>query len=393
MIRTARIRGPALLFLLLGTTSVALAQANGVTEKQVLFGQSAVLSGPAGALGREFRAGILTAFGDVNAAGGVHGRKLELLSIDDSYEPEKAMSNTHKLIEEERVFALIGAVGTPTSKAVVPIAAEAGVPYIAPYTGADFLRAAEQWTNVVNLRASYREETEEVVERLTSDLDIKRIAVLHQDDSYGHAGLVGVQQALNKRKMRLVAVGTYRRNTSAVKTAVLALRDARPEAVIVIGAYQPVAATVAWSRQLGFQPVFATISFSGGNALASELGRWKLGNIFVSQVVPFPSSATRVAARYRQSLMRHTSGIAPGFVSFEGYLAGRLAIVGLERCGTTVSRSTFLAGILRGGPISIDDFRLRFGESDNQGSDRVFLTVVDGSGDYRPVTSMSRFLD
>ncbi len=389
MTRPGRACGPASLLLLFAAAQAALAQVDGVTADRVLFGQSAALSGPASELGKEFRAGILAAFGHANAAGGVHGRKLELLSLDDSYEPEKAIENTRKLIEEERVFALIGAVGTPTSRAAAPIAAEGGVPYIAPYTGADFLRSTANWANIINLRASYRQETEEIVGRLIADLDIGSIAVLHQDDSYGRAGLVGVQQALGRRGMQLSAVGTYRRNTTAVKTAVLELQAAQPGAVILIGAYQPVAAAVAWSRKLGFDPVFVTISFSGGHALASELSRRGLGNVFVSQVVPFPTSAERIASSYRQALARHARGATPGFVSFEGYLAGRLAIVGLDRSGPEVRRAAFLSGILRGDPISLDGFQLRFGESDNQGSDRVFLTVVDGGGSYRPIKLLS----
>lgn len=372
--------------LLLATGTLAMAQEDGVSGDRIVFGQSAALSGPAGQLGKEFRSGILAAFGDANAGGGVHGRRLELLSIDDLYEPERTIVNTRRLIEEERVFALIGAVGTPTSRAAAPIAAQAGVPYIGPYTGADLLRSTPEWTNIVNLRASYFQETDEIVERLIADLNIRRIAVLYQDDSYGQAGLVGVQRALNKKGLALAGEGTYRRNTVAVKTAILDVKAAQPGAVIVVGAYRPVAETVAWSRHIGFSPVFVTISFSGGNALATELARHGLADVFVSQVVPFPSSDTRIATAYRRALRRHTRGIDPGFVSLEGYLAGRLAIVGLERCGLVVDRASFLDSILHGDPISLDGFRLRFGPADNQGSDEVFLTVIDGSGQYRAIT-------
>lgn len=381
--------GPILLLVLLSNAPAGRAQVDGVTPDRVLFGQSAAFTGPAGELGKEFRAGILSAFEDANAAGGVHGRKLELISIDDAYEPENTIVNTRKMIEEDRVFALIGAVGTPTSRAAAPIAAEAGVPYIAPYTGAALLRSTEEWTNIVNLRASYFQETEEIVERLISDLNIRRIAVLYQDDSYGRAGLTGVQRALNGRGMELAGVGTYRRNTTAVKTAILELRAVQPGAVVLIGAYQPVSATVAWSRQIGFDPLFVTISFSGGNALAAELSRHGLGDVFVTQVVPFPTSSARIASSYRRALARHARGVEPGFVSFEGYLAGRMAIIALERCGATVGRTGFLSSILHGDPISLDGFRLRFGETDNQGSDQVFLTVIDGSGQFRPISALS----
>ena len=147
------------------------AQQPGVSDERILFGESAAFSGPAQELGKSMRLGIEAAFHEVNRAGGVHGRRLELTALDDAYEPEAAVANTQALIREHKVFALIGAVGTPTSRAAVPIAADAGVPYIAPFTGAAFLRDA-RWSNVINLRASYNQETEEMVARLTEDMGI-----------------------------------------------------------------------------------------------------------------------------------------------------------------------------------------------------------------------------
>src|SRR6516162_8060924 len=167
----------------------------GVLDDRIVFGQSAALRGPNAALGLGMREGILAAFHEANAAGGVHGRKLELISYNDDYEPEIAITKTNKLIEEDKVFALIGEVGTPTSKAVLPITTEQGIPFIAPFTGADFLRDPSL-TNVINTRASYDQETEAWIEHLTRDLGLSRIAILYQDDSFGRAGLEGVKRAL-----------------------------------------------------------------------------------------------------------------------------------------------------------------------------------------------------
>jgi branched-chain amino acid transport system substrate-binding protein len=177
----------ALLWLL---PTAAGAQTPGITAERILFGQSAALAGPAADLGTEMRRGILAAFEEVNRAGGVGGRRLELRSYDDHYEPEQAIANTQKLIGEDGVFALIGAVGTPTSAASEPMARAAGVPFIAPFTGAEFLRDPAL-AGVVNVRASYFEETEAMVERLVTDRGISRIGVLYQDDSYGRSGLAG----------------------------------------------------------------------------------------------------------------------------------------------------------------------------------------------------------
>ena len=359
----------------------------GVTDDRVLFGQSAALSGPAQELGSNMRLGIMAAFHEVNQSGGVHGRMLELVSLDDAYEPEAAVTNTLRLIEEEGVFALIGEVGTPTSRSATPVAAVEGVPFIAPFTGAEFLRD-DEWENIVNLRASYYQETEEMVARLTQDLGITRIGVLYQDDSYGRAGYRGVRMALDRRDMEPVSIGLYPRNTTAVKTALLDLNLGSPEAVIMIGAYEPVAALIELARYTGADPIFLTVSFVGSNALANELGAGGEG-VYVTQVVPFPTDAsTAVVSSYLNALSAYDRFADPGFVSFEGYLAGRLAIEGLERCGPSVDRSCFLEILNSSDEIDIDGFKLRFGD-DNQGSDEVFITVIGEDGEYHPVTTLS----
>ncbi len=364
------------------------APAPGVSAERVLFGQSAAFSGPARALGRNMRLGIEAAFHEANSGGGVHGRRLALVSRDDAYEPEAAIANTFRLIEEDRVFALIGAVGTPTSRSAAPVAAAAGVPYVAPFTGAEFLRDPK-WRNVLNLRASYYQETEKMVARLTEDLGVTRIAVLYQDDSFGRAGYRGARLALDRRGMAPVSIGLYPRNTTAVKTALLDLWQGDPQAVIMIGAYRPVAALITWARHVGLTPTFLTVSFVGSNALAEELGAAGEG-VYVTQVVPFPSDGDSlpVAGAYLRALAAYDAEAAPGFVSFEGYLAGRLAVAGVAGCGPEVTRDCFL-GSLRGREvIDIDGFELRYGDADNQGSDAVFLTRIGPDGAYRPAATL-----
>ena len=360
---------------------------SGVSDARVLFGQSAAFTGPARDLGENMRLGIEAAFAEANRRGGIHGRRLDLRTLDDAYEPEAAIANTRRLIAEEEVFALIGAVGTPTSRSAVPVAADAGVPYVAPFTGAAFLRDPA-WRNVINLRASYYQETEEMVARLTGDLGIDRIAVMYQDDSFGRAGYRGVRRALERRTLEPAAIGVYPRNTTAVKAALLDLRAGEPGAVVLIGAYEPVAALIAWARHTGFDPVFITISFVGSNALARALGEAGTG-VLVTQVVPFPTGERPlVAAAYRRALAARAPEAVPGFVSFEGYLAGRLAIAALERCGPGVDRACFLDSLRQAGAFDIDGFALRYGADDNQGSDAVFLTVIGEDGHYHPIESL-----
>ena len=359
----------------------------GVSDTRVLFGQSAAFSGPAQELGRNMRLGIQAAFHEVNRNGGVHGRQLDLIFADDAYEPEAAIANTLQLIEDG-VFALIGEVGTPTSRSATPIAADAEVPFIAPFTGAEFLRDSE-WSNILNLRSSYYQETEEMVARLVGDLGVSRIAVMYQDDSYGRAGYRGVRRALDKRDMEPVSIGLYPRNTTAVKTALLDLRRGNPEAIIMIGAYKPVASLIAWARHMGLDPIFMTVSFVGSNALAKELGPAGK-SVYVTQVVPFPTDdSIPITAAYLDALSDYAPETVPGFVSFEGYLAGRLAIEGLQRCGREVDRACFLYSLRRADVVDIDGFQLRYGDGDNQGSDKVFLTKIGSDGDYHPVGALT----
>ena len=371
--------------------SESLAQAgqtNGVFDDRIVFGQSAAFSGPARELGTNMRLGIQTAFHEVNENGGVHGRVLELISFDDAYEPEAAVNNTLRLIEQEEVFALIGEVGTPTSRSATPIAADAGIPFIAPFTGAEFLRN-DDWQNIINLRASYYQETEEMVARLIDDLGITRIGVLFQDDSYGRAGYRGVLFALDRRDLKPASIGLYPRNTTAIKAALLDLSQGNPEAVIMIGAYDPVAELVSWARHTGVDPIFMTVSFVGSNALARELGSDGEG-VYVTQVVPFPTDdSQRIVSSYINALSAYDPEAVPGFVSFEGYLAGRLAIEGLGRCGQEVDRTCFLEILNYTDYIDIDGFTLRYG-NDNQGSNEVFLTVIGDDGKYRPVEQLGR---
>ena len=378
--------GLAALAVLLPTGAALGETLPGISEDRIVFGQSAAFSGPAGALGASMQTGILAAFHEVNQNGGVNGRRLELRSMDDAYEPEAAVLNTRKLIESG-VFALIGAVGTPTSRAAVPVAEEAGVPYLAPMTGAEYLRDRMHQL-VVNLRASYYQEAEEMVERLTKDLGVRRIGILYQDDSFGHAGFHSVRRALSRRDLSFSGMGVFPRNTVAVKTALLDIGAKKPEAIIIIGPYKPAAMFIKWARHLGMSPVFMALSFVGSNALKKELGRDGSG-VLVTQVVPLPTgNLIPASAKYRAALKTYSPAARPGFVSFEGYLAGRLAIAGLEKCGRDVNRDCFLNSLWDAGDFSIDGFQLRYGRGDNQGSDEVFLTVIDSAGGYKPVDTL-----
>jgi len=371
---------------LLGLPAIALAE-DGVGADKIVFGQAAPLDGPASALGLGMKQGLTAAFEEANRAGGVGGRKLELISVDDGYEPEKSVAATNKLINEDKVFALIGPVGTPTSKATQPIAEAAGMPFIAPFTGAEFLRNPHK-PNVVNVRASYFQETEVMVERLTKDLGASKIAILYQDDAFGRAGLEGVQKAMERRSMTLVAEGTFERNTVAVKAALLTIRKGEPDAVIMVGPYKPCAEFIKLARQIKLQAKFVNISFVGSNALAKELGADGDG-VFITQVVPFPGDASiPLVARYQEALKAIDAEAKPGFVSLEGYVAGRLAVEALSKISGELTRKQLLDTIAAG-TFDLGGITLSYGATDNQGSNEVFLTVIQPDGTFKPVTAIN----
>ena len=360
----------------------------GVFDDRIVFGQSAALKGPAAAIGLGMRDGILAAFHEANAAGGVHGRKLDLISYNDDYEPELAIAKTQRLIGEDKVFALIGEVGTPTSKAVQPITTEQGVPFLGPFTGADFLRDPSL-TNVINIRASYRQETEAWIEHLTTDLGLSRIAILYQDDSFGRAGLEGVKKALEKRGLGLVAQGTYMRGTTAVKRALLAIRRGHPQAVVMVGAYKPCAEFIKLARRIKLDAVFMNISFVGSKPLAEELGRDGEG-VAVTQVVPLPDDVNiPLVARYQRALKAVNPNAEPGFVSLEGYVLGRLVVEALNHLGNPVTRAGLLSTIRDVGVFDLDGITLSYGPGDNQGMDKVYLTVIQPDGSFKAVDRLN----
>ena len=359
---------------------------DGVSKDSILFGQVAALNGPAQALGQGMREGILAAFEEANRGGGINGRKLGLKSIDDGYEPEKTIEATNKAIKEDRVFALVGAVGTPTSKAGQPIATAAKVPFIGPFTGAEFLRNPFN-RYVVNIRSSYFQETEAWIEHLTNDLGVTRIAILYQDDAFGLAGLAGVKKAMEKRNMSLVAEGTFKRNTTAIKSALLEIMKGQPQAVVTVGPYKPIAAFIKLARQLKLDATFVAISFVGSDSLAQELGSDGAG-VVVSQVVPFPGDKSLpVVASYQTALAAVDGKAKPGFVSLEGYLVGRLVVEAVKRMPGEPTREAFLDAIERE-PFDLGGMTLKFSPTQNQGSNRVFFTVLQPDGLFRPVTKL-----
>jgi len=379
---------PVAIAILLATGVSAFAE-DGVSADKIVFGQATALEGPASALGQGMKMGLEAAFAEINKAGGVKGRKLEIKSVDDGYEPTKSIEAVKKLLEEDKVFAIAGAVGTPTSAATQPIATAAGAPFIGAFTGAEFLREPYK-PLVMNIRASYFQETEAMVEHLTKDLGASKIAIMYQDDAFGQAGLAGVRKALEKRQMQLAGEGTFERNTVAVKAALLAVKKAEPQAVIMISPYKPAAEFIKLAKQLKLDVTFVNISFVGSDALAKELGPAGAG-VAITQVVPFPKDAAiPVVGRYQASLKASAPDAQPGFVSLEGYLVGRAIIAALEKINGEPTRKALIEAVQKAGTIDLGGFKLTYSDSSNRGSDHVFLTVIQADGSFKAVDHLEK---
>lgn len=345
----------------------------GVTPTSILIGQSAAFSGPAMELGTEMRAGALAYFQSVNAVGGVNGRKIELRSLDDGYEPDRAAANTHKLIDDG-VFLLFGYVGTPTSNASKPIFTTAKVPFVGPFTGAESLRSPLN-RYIFNVRASYFDETDKIVGQMTGQT-LDRIAVFYQNDDYGKAGLAGVQRAMDKRNLKIIATGTVERNTVDVAAAVKAIAKVEPQAVIMISAYKSCAAFIKAMRAAGSNPQFMNVSFVGSKALAHETGVAGRG-VAVSQVVPFPwNFAAPVVKDYQQLLEASTKKQDYSFTSLEGFIAAKVLVEGLRRAGSDLTRERFIAAMETMRDYDLGGFWVTFTPTSHSGSKFVELTVI-----------------
>jgi ABC-type branched-subunit amino acid transport system substrate-binding protein len=345
----------------------------GISPATIVIGQSEAFSGPASELGNEMRAGALAYFQAVNAAGGVNGRKIDLRSLDDGYESDRAAANTKKLIDDG-VFLLFGYVGTPTSNASKPIFTAARVPFVGPFTGAESLRNPLN-RYIFNVRASYYDETEKIVGQLVGQT-LTKIAVFYQNDDYGKAGLAGVERAMQRRNLKIVATGTVERNTTDVAAAVAAIGKADPQGVIMISAYKSCAAFIKAMRAAGQNPQFMNVSFVGSKALAHETGPEGRG-VGISQVVPFPwNLSARVVKDYQQALAASTGKQNYSFTSLEGYIAAKVLVEGLRRAGNDPTREKFIAAMEQIRDFDVGGYVVTFSPADHNGSRFVELTVI-----------------
>ena len=352
----------------------------GITEEQILIGSSLALGGHAGYLGTQTLHGALSYIKHVNEKGGIHKRKIKIIALDDQYEPARCLYNTQQLILENKVFSLFCYVGTPTTVKIIPLVNEAKIPLVGMFTGASRLRYPVN-KYLINIRASYYQETKAVVDLIVKEMNLNRVAVFYQYDEYGFDGLRGAELALKQYDLKPVAKGSYVRGTLDIETGLEKIIKSDAQAVIMIGTYDSCAKFIKVAKQRKFSPVFHNVSFVGSKELARRLGNAGEG-VIVTQVVPPPKKSDFATSlpgvdEYIRLLAKYYPESKPSFVGLEGYINARVLVEGLKKAGTDITREKFIEAI-----ESINDFdlgilnRLSFGKNDYQGLDRVYFTKI-----------------
>ena len=375
--------------LLAASTSLNAQGVAGVTDKEILIGSCSALEGPSHFLGTETVAGAKAYFAMINDAGGVDGRKLRLLTYDDSYDPAKTEACFNRLMEQ-KVFALGFFVGTPTAVKYIPMAESSRIPVVGLFTGAQTLYVPlRHW--VVNVRASYFDETREQIDGLWGTLGYKKIGVIYPEDAFGAAVLEGVKAALKAHGAEPIAVASYQRQTAQVGGAIDTVKAANPDAVVVVGPSNTVAPILKQSHAKGWKPLFLTVSFVGTDELILEAGLDAEGTVITQVVPPYYLTEFKTVALYRRTLTKFFPTAQPNFVSLEGFVDAMVLVEGLKRAGKDLTREGLIRGI-----ESIHDLDLGLGPQlkfdysakDHKGFDHVIPTVVRG-GRAVPFTDWS----
>lgn len=355
---------------------------DGVTDSSITLGMSAPFTGPNGLYGMQMREAMTAYFDQVNKGGGVNGRKIELITIDDGYETDRTLANTKSLIQEKKVFALMGYYGsTPTTEAMNKVFGPAKVPLIGTISGAGTLREPQSANPnsryMFNIRASYADEAEAIVNQIVA-LGLKNIAVFYQNDGFGKSGLDGVTNALKRANLAPIAVGTVERNSLDVAKAVESISKTTPQAVVMVTLYKPTAAFVKAMKQIGQFPMFLTLSPVGGEVLAQELGNDARG-IGISQVVPYPWNDTiGVVREYQKLLDKQKDKFS--YYGLEGYITARLVTEALKKTGKDLTREKLVSTMEGMQNFDLGGFKVNYGPNSRLGSRYVELTVVGAGG-------------
>jgi ABC-type branched-subunit amino acid transport system substrate-binding protein len=358
-----------------GILAVSGAQGQqGVSAATVVIGQSAPLTGANAELGNDIRNGALAYFAKVNAAGGVHGRKLELNTLDDGNVVARAEANTRKLVEETGVFALFGYASATLSRPALPTVEKHGVPFLGPFTGADPMRVFNK--NVYNMRGSYAEELEKIVDHFVP-LGIKRFSIVYYDDVVGRENYTAVDRALKKRSLEVVSTASFKdRAKPDIAAGVKEIAKGSPDVVILTTLYKATADFVRLARSSGMGAQMASNSFPGASPLAKELGKDGTG-VIVATVVPPPGKRSLpIVQEYQAAIEKQLGSKAYSFTSLESYIGAKVLVEALRRAGPKPTRESFMHALDGLRAYDAGGYVVGFSPTNHNGSSFVELTII-----------------
>lgn len=378
-LRLCRVFGLVVSFTLALGSAQATTSEIGVTDTEILLGQSLGLTGPLAELTLDISNGTRAYVNEVNTRGGIHGRRLKVITMDDGYQAPNTVKNVEQMIKQDKVFAIFNVTGTPNSEAILPLVTQSGVPFFSPFTGADSLRNPPM-PNVFNVRASYRDETEKLVQHLQT-VGIQRIGVVYQASSFGKDGLAGVEAAMAQRGMKSQAVASVQSNASDTDAAVTAVSERNPGAIILITAGRPTFEFIKSYNKSHRGVQFYTLSVMGASANIKALGKDGVG-VVVASVVPFPWSQAHPLVKEYQSAMQKIGLSDYSFVSFESYINARVLGAAIERAGKNLTRSGLVTAAENMRQVSLGGFYVGYSKASRQASKHVELTIIGPNGKF-----------
>ena len=358
----------------------AQAQTPGVSSSTILIGQSVPLSGANAELGNDIRNGALAYFAKVNEAGGVHGRKIELVSLDDANQVPRAEANTIELVEKRNVFALFGYASATLSRPALPTVEKHRVPFLSPFTGADPMRVFHK--QVYNMRGSYAEELEKIVDHF-EPLGLKRFAIVHYDDVVGKENLTAVERALKKRNLNVVSVAAWKdRAKPDIEGGLKEVMKGQPDVVILTTLYKATADFFRAAQKAGFNALMASNSFPGASPLAKELGSQGAG-LIVATVVPPPTKRSQpIVQEYQAAIEKQLGKKEFSFTSLESYIAAKVTVEAMRRAGQNMTRESFQKALDGMKGFDAGGYIVNFSPTDHNGSSFVELTVLGRDKKY-----------
>ena len=315
-------------------------------ERTLYVGSSLPMTGIIKSWGDSVNSGVNSYFKYANENNLIKNKNIEFLVYDDKYEPELTLENTNKLIYQDKIFALFGYVGTPTVKRVLPILYDEDIPFFSAFTGASFLRDNKN-TNFINFRSSYEQEIETLINYLSVQKKLDKIAVFYQNDDYGEEGYISLLELLKKKNLSLVAEGSYKRNTLSISHAFNEIKNAKPEVIFMIGAYKTNSLFIKKAKENENlkDAIFCNISFGDANSMVKELEKLNTNskNLIFSQVVPnYADKNLPIVLEYQNLMQKYYPKEELGFLSFEAFLSAKILVNAISRIKGDITRKKFL---------------------------------------------------